>query len=197
MKYLLMGTSSNFGNMFSMAGASLLLPFLPLLPTQVLLNNLLYDLAQITIPTDTVDAQYIPTPHRWNINLVRTFMLLIGPISSIYDYLTFYAMLHLFNASETLFHTGWFVESLVTQTLVVFVIRTTGNPFRSRPSFPLVFSVLLTIAVALALPFSPLASLFGFVALPRSYFAFLIVVTCTYLLLVEFAKRPIFRRHPL
>ena len=197
MKYLLMGTSSNFGNMFSMAGASLLLPFLPLLPTQVLLNNLLYDLAQITIPTDAVDPQFIRTPHRWNISLVRTFMLLIGPISSIYDYLTFYAMFRLFHASETLFHTGWFVESLVTQTLVLFVIRTSGNPLRSRPSLPLVLSVILAIVVALVLPFSPLASLLGFVALPLPYFAFLVVVTSTYLVLVEFAKRPIFRRHAL
>lgn len=197
MKYLLMGTSSNFGNMFSMAGASLLLPFLPLLPTQVLLNNLLYDLAQITIPTDAVDSQFIRTPHRWDIGLVQTFMLLIGPISSIYDYLTFYAMLHLFHASETLFHTGWFVESLVTQTLVLFVIRTSGNPLRSRPSLPLILSVLAAIAVSLVLPFSPLASLLGFVPLPPAYFVFLAVVVSTYLLLVEFAKRPLFRRHQL
>jgi Mg2+-importing ATPase len=197
MKYLLMGTSSNFGNMFSMAGASLLLPFLPLLPTQVLLNNLLYDLAQITIPTDKVDQQFIRTPHRWDIGLVQTFMLLIGPISSVYDYLTFYAMLRLFHASEMLFHTGWFVESLVTQTLVVFVIRTAGNPLRSRPSRPLTLSVLAVIVVALVLPFSPIASLLGFVPLPPAYFVFLAVVACTYLLLVEIAKRPLFRRHQL
>jgi Mg2+-importing ATPase len=197
MKYLLMGTSSNFGNMFSMAGASLLLPFLPLLPTQVLLNNLLYDLAQVTIPTDAVDQEFIRTPHRWDIGLVQTFMLLIGPISSMYDYLTFYAMLHLFHASETLFHTGWFVESLVTQTLVLFVIRTAGNPLRSRPSIPLTLSVVAVISVALALPFSPLASLLGFVPLPPAYFAFLAVVVCTYLLVVEVAKRPLFRRHHL
>ena len=137
MKYLLMGTSSNFGNMFSMAVASLFLPFLPMLPTQILLNNFLYDLAQVTIPTDNVDPSFIRKPQRWDIGLIREFMLFIGPISSIYDFLTFYVMLVLFKAGAELFHTGWFVESLATQTLVLFVIRTAGNPFRSRPSVPL------------------------------------------------------------
>src|ERR1019366_6475516 len=111
LKYLLMGTSSNFGNMFSMAGASLFLPFLPMLPTQILLNNFLYDTAQITIPSDNVDESYIRTPQRWDMRLIRNFMIYIGPISSIYDFLTFYILLHYFHASEPLFHTGWFVES--------------------------------------------------------------------------------------
>jgi len=128
MKYLLMGTSSNFGNMFSMAGSFLFLPFLPMLPTQILLNNFLYDLAQVTIPTDNVDDAFIRTPQRWNIGIIRRFMLMIGPISSIYDFLTFGALLWVFHASEALFQTGWFVESLATQTLVLFVIRTAGNP---------------------------------------------------------------------
>jgi Mg2+-importing ATPase len=134
MKYLLMGTSSNFGNMFSMAVASLFLPFLPMLPTQILLNNFLYDLAQVTIPTDHVDRTFIHKPQRWNVSMIRDFMIYIGPISSVYDFLTFFALLKVFSASEQLFHTGWFVESLATQTFVIFIIRTAGNPFRSRLS---------------------------------------------------------------
>ena len=129
MKYLLMGTSSNFGNMFSMAAASLFLPFLPMLPTQILLNNFLYDLAQVTIPTDNVDPSYLQQPAALGHRLIRDFMLFIGPVSSLYDFLTFFVLLHVFHAGETLFHTGWFVESLATQTLVLFVIRTMGNPF--------------------------------------------------------------------
>ena len=135
LKYLLMGTSSNFGNMFSMAGAALFLPFLPMLPTQILLNNFLYDFAQITIPTDNVDPVYIERPQRWDIRLIRNFMLVIGPVSSLYDFLTFFVLLRVFHFGETLFHTGWFVESLATQTLVLFVIRTAGRPW-SEPSEP-------------------------------------------------------------
>ena len=189
MKYLLMGTSSNFGNMFSMAGASLFLPFLPMLPTQILLNNLLYDLAQITIPTDNVDETYLQKPQRWDIGLVRNFMLFIGPISSIFDFLTFYVMLHFFHTSEAQFHTGWFVESLATQTLVLFVIRTSKNPFSSRPSAPLTATCLAVVAIGIYLPFSPLAGLLGFTPLPATFFAFLAIATAAYLLLVEAAKR--------
>jgi len=133
-KYLLMGTSSNFGNMFSMAGASLVLPFLPMLPTQILLNNFLYDLAQVTIPSDNVDDEYLSRPQRCSIRLIQDFMVLIGPISSIYDFLTFFVLLHFFRATQPLFHTGWFVESLATQTLVLFLIRTRRRPWRSRPA---------------------------------------------------------------
>jgi Mg2+-importing ATPase len=194
MKYLLMGTSSNFGNMFSMAGAALFLPFLPMLPTQILLNNFLYDLAQVTIPTDNVDQTYIHKPRRWNIKLIRDFMLYIGPISSVYDFLTFFVLLKLFHASESVFHTGWFVESLATQTLVLFVIRTIGNPLRSRPSRPLTITTLLIVATGLALPFSPLAGALGFVPLPARYFLFLAGATITYLLLVELVKRRLMRR---
>jgi P-type Mg2+ transporter len=193
MKYLLMGTSSNFGNMFSMAGASLFLPFLPMLPTQILLNNLLYDLAQITIPTDNVDETYLQKPQRWNIGLIRNFMLFIGPISSIFDFLTFYVMLHFFHTSEAQFHTGWFVESLATQTLVLFVIRTSKNPLTSRPSAPLTATCLAVVAIGMYLPFSPLAGVLGFTALPATFFAFLAVATATYLLLVEAAKRRLLR----
>jgi Mg2+-importing ATPase len=194
MKYLLMGTSSNFGNMFSMAGASLFLPFLPMLPTQILLNNFLYDLAQVTIPTDNVEPSLILKPHRWDIKLIRDFMIFIGPISSIYDFLTFFALLWLFQASEALFHTGWFVESLATQTLVIFVIRTMENPFRSRPSLPLSITTLLVVLVGAVLPFTPLATVLGFAPLPATYFVFLIGATGTYLMLVELAKRRLMRR---
>jgi Mg2+-importing ATPase len=194
LKYLLMGTSSNFGNMFSMAGASLFLPFLPMLPTQILLNNFLYDLAQVTIPTDNVDPAYIRQPQRWDIGIVRNFMLVIGPISSIYDFLTFYVLLSLFHSSEALFHTGWFVESLATQTLVLFVIRTAGSPWSNRPSLPLAATILLVVTVGMILPFTGLAADLGFVPLPASFFAFLIVATATYLALVELVKRRLIKR---
>ena len=193
MKYLLMGTSSNFGNVLSMAGASLFLPFLPMLPTQILLNNLLYDLAQLTIPTDNVDETYLQKPQRWDISLIRNFMLFIGPISSIFDFLTFYVLLHFFHASEAQFHTGWFVESLATQTLVLFVIRTSKNPFRSRPSGPLMATCFGVVAIGIYLPFSPLAGMLGFTPLPARYFAFVAVATAAYLLLVEAAKRRLLR----
>jgi Mg2+-importing ATPase len=189
MKYLLMGTSSNFGNVLSMAAASLFLPFLPMLPTQILLNNLLYDVGQLTIPTDNVDETYLGKPQRWNINLIRDFMVFIGPISSLFDFLTFYVLLHFFHTSEAQFHTGWFVESLATQTLVLFVIRTAKNPFRSRPSGPLAATCLTVVAIGLYLPFSPLAGMLGFTPLPGSYFVFVAVATAVYLSLVEAAKR--------
>jgi Mg2+-importing ATPase len=192
LKYLLMGTSSNFGNMFSMAGASLFLPFLPMLSTQILLNNFLYDTAQITIPSDNVDDAYIRSPQRWDMRLIRNFMIFIGPISSIYDFLTFYVLLHYFRASEALFHTGWFVESLATQTLVLFVIRTMGNPLRSRPSLPLTITTILIVLIGVVIPFSPLAHVLGFVPLPAPFFTFLAVSVVTYLLLVEIAKRRLF-----
>lgn len=194
MKYLLMGTSSNFGNMFSMAGASLFLRFLPMLPTQILLNNFLYDLAQVTIPTDNVDPSFMRKPRRWDIGIIRKFMLYIGPISSVYDFLTFFIMLKVFHASETLFHTGWFVESLATQTLVLFVIRTGGNPLRSRPSVPLTITTLAVVIAGIVLPFTPLGEVLGFTPLPATYFLFLMGMTVSYLLLVEIVKRRLMRR---
>jgi Mg2+-importing ATPase len=188
LKYILMGTSSNFGNMLSMAGAALFLPFLPMLPTQILLNNFLYDLAQLAIPTDSVDAAYLDRPQRWDIGRVRRFMLIIGPISSLYDFLTFWILLSVFHASETLFHTGWFLESLATQVLVVFVIRTAGRFWRSRPSIALTVDVVAVLVFALALPWTPLGAFLGFQPLPMSYFLFLVCATLTYLGLVEVAK---------
>jgi Mg2+-importing ATPase len=188
-KYLLMGTSSNFGNMFSMAGASVFLSFLPMLPTQVLLNNLLYDLAQVTIPTDNVDPEVLQRPQRWDIRMIRNFMLIVGPISSLYDFLTFFVLLRYFHADETLFHTGWFVESLATQTLVLFVIRTPRNPLTSRPSLPLTITTLAIVALGVLLPYAPLAHVLGFEPLPARYFVFLGATTLTYLVLVQLAKR--------
>jgi Mg2+-importing ATPase len=196
MKYLLMGTSSNFGNMLSMAAASAFLPFLPMLPTQILLNNFLYDLAQVTIPTDNVEPGLIRKPRHWDIKLIRDFMLYIGPISSIYDFLTFYAMLVVFQANEALFHTGWFVESLATQTLVLFVIRTAGNPLHSRPSTALTITTISIVLVGILLPFTSLASTLGFVPLPPLYFVFLTGATLTYLFFVEIVKRHLLGREP-
>jgi Mg2+-importing ATPase len=193
MKYLFMGTSSNFGNMVSMAGAVAFLPFLPMLPTQILLNNFLYDLAQVTIPTDRVDPAFVRVPQRWDIRTIRTFMLVIGPVSSLYDGLTFWVLLALFQASEAFFHTGWFVESLATQTLVLFVIRTTGHPLSSRPSAPLTLTTLAVVLVGIALPYSPVGPRLGFVPLPPAYFGFLAVATVTYLALVEVVKQRLLR----
>ncbi len=194
MKYLLMGTSSNFGNMFSMAAASFFLPFLPMLPMQILLNNFLYDVSQLTIPTDNVDRTFTYKPRRWDIQLIRNFMIFVGPISSLYDFLTFFVLLKIFHASESLFHTGWFVESLATQTLVIFVIRTAGNPLRSRPSAFLLASVVSVVLIGILLPFTPIAEALGFTPLPMIYLVFLVMVTSTYLLLVELAKRRLMRR---
>ncbi|MBA2680215.1 MAG: magnesium-translocating P-type ATPase [Ktedonobacteraceae bacterium] len=194
-KYLLMGTSSNFGNMFSMAGAYVFLPFLPMLPSQILLNNFLYDLSQVTIPTDNVDASYIRKPQHWNIKLIRNFMIFIGPVSSIFDFLTFFIMLRVFNAGPVLFHTGWFVESLATQTLVLFIIRTVGNPLRSRPSLPLTLTTLLIVLVGFVLPYTPLAGPLGFAPLPVLYFLFLAAMVVIYLLLVQLVKQHLMRRY--
>jgi Mg2+-importing ATPase len=193
LKYLLICTSSNFGNMLSMAVASVVLPFLPMLPTQILLNNFLYDLAQITIPTDHVDSEILGAPHRWDMGSVRNFMIGVGPVSSIFDFLTFFVLLRMFHANEALFHTGWFVESLTTQTLVLLVIRTLGNPLRSRPSGALTASTLVIVALAVLLPYTPVAWRFGFVSLPTSYMAFVAGAVAVYLFLVELVKRPLVR----
>lgn len=199
MKYIIMGTSSNFGNMFSMAAASLFLPFLPMLPTQILLNNLLYDLSQITIPNDNVDSELLHRPKRWRIDFIRQFMVIIGPISSIYDFLTFGALLWLFHAytNEMLFHTGWFVESLATQTLVVFVIRTAGSPIRSRPSLALLAGVVSVVAAAVVLPYTSIGQLLKFTPLPAALLGVIAILAVTYLLLVQVVKMWFYRRHAL
>jgi len=189
MKYLIMATSSNFGNMFSMAGAAVLLPFLPMLPMQILLNNAIYDIAQITIPTDRVDESFVREPRRWDIDVIRRVMLVLGPISSVFDFLTFFVLVRVFHANAAFFHTGWFVESLVTQALVVFVIRTAGPALKSKPSAALALATCLVVVIAVAVPFTWVGRFFGFVALPTPFFAFVAAATITYLLVVEVAKR--------
>jgi Mg2+-importing ATPase len=192
-KYVLMGTSSNFGNMFSAAAASAVLKFLPMLPGQILLNNLLYDSSQLAIPTDHVDAEQLAAPAHWDIAFIRRFMLFFGPVSSLFDFLTFWVMLHVFHAGPALFRTGWFVESLATQTLVIFAIRTRRIPFlRSRPSRPLVLAAAGAVLVGGILPFSPVARLLGFQALPIGFFAALAAMVAGYLALIEVAKRIFF-----
>jgi P-type Mg2+ transporter len=194
-KYVLMGTSSNFGNMFSAAGASLFLSFLPMLPTQILLNNLLYDVSEMTIPTDNVDEELLARPAQWDIRLIRRFMAFFGPISSVYDFLTFAVMLRAFHAGPTLFRSGWFVESLTTQTLVIFVIRTRRVPFlKSRPSRPLLTATLICAAIGVAIPFiGPLARLFGFRPLPLSFLAVLVGMIITYLALAQLGVARFFK----
>jgi Mg2+-importing ATPase len=196
-KYVLMATSSNFGNMFSAAGASLFLSFLPMLPTQILLNNFLYDVSELTLPTDKVDEEITRRPAHWDISLIRRFMVIFGPASSLYDFLTFGLMLGVFNAGESLFQSGWFVESLCTQTLVIFLLRTRRVPFwRSGPSRPVLVTSVACVAIAVALPFSPLADPLGFQSLPMDFLVALLGMVTTYLLLVESAKRWFYRRWP-
>ena len=201
LKYVLMATSSNFGNMFSAAGASLFLTFLPMLPSQILLNNLLYDIGQLAIPSDRVDDEIVARPAAWDIAFVRRFMSIFGPISSIFDFATFFVMLVILNASHAEFRSGWFVESLATQTLVVFVIRTRRVPFfRSRPSIPMIITPIASAVVGAVLPFTPVADTLGFTTLPISFFLILIGMIVTYLALVETAKSRFYaaqnRPHP-
>jgi Mg2+-importing ATPase len=192
-KYIMMGTSSNFGNMFSMAGASLFLPFLPMLPVQILLNNALYDISEVAIPLDRVDERELVKPQRWNLELIRNFMWVIGPISSLFDFATFYILLAVLHADERLFHTGWFVESLATQVLVIFVIRTRQSPLRSRPHPALLLTSLSVVSASLLLPFTAIGRALGFVALPAQFFVILAGLTVIYLALVEVVKRMFFR----
>ena len=194
MKYVMMGTSSNFGNMFSMAGATLILPFLPMLPVQILVNNFLYDVSEIPIPMDSVDRAYLERPRHWNVSSIRNFMLIVGLVSSIFDFLTFYVMRHVFHAGEQLFHTGWFVESLATQVLVIFVIRTRGNPLRSRPSSILTATSLAVVAAATALPLTPLGARLGFVPVPALFFVILGAMVAGYLAMVQVVKAWFYRR---
>jgi P-type Mg2+ transporter len=196
-KYIKMAASSNFGNMFSVVGASAFLPFLPMLPIQVLANNLLYDISQTTIPTDEVDADWLTKPRKWTIGEIQRFILFIGPISSIFDYLTFFIMLYVFNAwnNPALFHTGWFVESLFTQTLIIHVIRTNKIPFiQSRASWPLIATSLIIVVVGAGLTISPLADTLGFVPLPPLYWLFLAVMLVAYVILTQLVKTWFYHR---
>src|SRR5450830_133185 len=196
-KYIKMAASSNFGNMFSVIGASAFLPFLPMLPIQVLTNNLLYDFSQTTIPTDQVDEEWLTKPRKWEIGGILRFILFIGPISSIFDYLTFFMMLYLFDSwqNPALFHTGWFVESIFTQTLIIHVIRTNKIPFiESRASWPLIATSLVIVTVGGWLTVSPLADTLGFVALPPLYWLLLAIMLLCYMFLTQLVKTWFIRR---
>ena len=196
-KYVLMGTSSNFGNMFSAGGASLFLSFLPMLPTQILLNNLLYDASEMAIPTDNVDEEQLQRPAHWDTAFIRRFMIFFGPISSIFDFATFGIMIWVFHAHAPLFRSGWFVESLATQCLIIFAIRTRRVPFfHSRPSTPLALATMICVTIGVLLPFSPLAHLLGFVPLPAGFLAALAVMIVLYLVLVELGKLRFYRVRP-
>ncbi len=190
-KYIKMAASSNFGNMFSVLGASLFLPFVPMLPIQVLTNNLLYDFSQTAIPSDSVDPEWVKKPRKWEIGAIRKFIVFIGPVSSIFDYLTYFIMLYVFKAwaNPALFHTGWFIESLFTQTLIVHVIRTNKIPFiQSRASKELMLTSLIIILVGAYLPYSPLANALGLVALPPLYWLLLVIMLLCYVVLTQIVK---------
>lgn len=188
-KYIKMGASSNFGNMLSMTVASIFLPFLPMLPAQILLNNFMYDVSQLAIPTDRVDENYLLKPRSWHINFIKEFIIYIGPISSIFDFATFGVMWYFFHANASMFQTGWFVESLTTQVLVVHIIRTNQIPFiQSRPSKALLLTTLAIVILGFALPYSPLAHLLGFQPLPALFFLILLGIAIAYLFLVQIAK---------
>jgi Mg2+-importing ATPase len=198
LKYIMMGVSSNFGNMFSAAGASLFLKFLPMESTQILLNNLLYDMSELSIPTDNVDPEYVQRPRRLQVSFIRNFMLYFGPISSLFDFLTFFTMLFVFDAwnNKMLFQTAWFIESLCTQTLVIFVIRTRRSPFfKSRPSKLLLISSLAVVGFAILIPFTPLGDVFGFMPPPPWFFLFLAAFVAIYLTMTESLKRVFYKRY--
>jgi Mg2+-importing ATPase len=209
-KYIRMGASSNFGNMFSVVGGSFFLPFLPMLPIQVLTNNLLYDVSQIGIPADSVDDDFTRVPRKWNIANIRRFMMFIGPMSSLFDYATFFLMLYFFGCigftaagasaeakayAESLFHTGWFVESILTQTLIVHVIRTRKIPFIQSRASPVLFAfTLLVMLIAVYLPYSPLAPMLGFVPLPPLYWLWIVGFLVAYCGLTHLVKTWFFKR---
>lgn len=195
MKYILMGLSSNFGNMFSVAAATVFLPFLPMLPVQILINNFLYDTSQITIPTDNVDKSYIQKPQRWNLKMIYTYMIVFGLTSSVFDLITFYLLYKFFNVSHAQFRTGWFMESLATQVLVVFIIRTWHIPFiESKPSFQLFVGVMLCLFLGWLLPYLPFSDLAGFETLPGLVIVYITGIVIIYLFTAEVLKRFIYRK---
>ena len=199
LKYIRMGASSNFGNMFSVLGASAFLPFIPMAPIQVLTNNLLYDFSQVPIPIDAVDEEQVARPRPWNIAEITRFILYIGPVSSIFDYTTFFVMLWVFNCWDpvhaSLFQTGWFVESLMTHTLIIHVIRTNKIPFlQSRARGSLTITTLSIMAFGMWLPYSPVASALGFTHLPGLYWPILLLTLIAYVGLTQITKVWLLRR---
>lgn len=196
MKYIMMGISSNYGNMFSVLGAVIFLPFLPMVPIQILLNNFLYDLSQLTIPSDNVDTDFIKKPKRWSMSFIKKFMMTFGPISSFYDFLTYFTLFYFYKLHAGQFQTGWFMESLATQTLVIYVIRTRMLPFiQSRPSNYLLISTLCVVIVGWLFPYLPIGSFFGFIPLPLPIVLTLMLIVLLYLITVEVAKRLFFQRN--
>ena len=194
LKYVFMATSANFGNMFSMAGASLFLPFLPMLPSQILLTNLLTDFPEMTIATDRVDPEFVEKPWRWDITFIRNFMMTFGPVSSVFDFLTFGVLLFILHAQPNLFRTGWFLESVISASMIVLVIRTRRPFYQSRPGKYLLTATLLIVGVTLVLPFTPLGSLFKFRPLPAPFFVALGVIMVLYIIAAEIAKRVFYRK---
>jgi Mg2+-importing ATPase len=194
LKYVFMATSANFGNMFSMAGASLFLPFLPLLPKQVLLTNLMTDFPEMTIATDSVDPEMVAYPRRWDIKAIRKFMMTFGLVSSVFDYLTFGVLLFILQATPDQFRTGWFLESVVSAALIVLVIRSRRPFFKSRPSRYLFMATLLVVLVTLILPFTPLGPVLGFSRLPIAFSLLIGIIIMAYIVAAEMAKRVFYRR---
>jgi Mg2+-importing ATPase len=193
-KYVFMASSANFGNMFSMAGASLFMTFLPLLPKQILLTNLMTDVPEMTIATDSVDKEMLEKPRRWNVKFIRNFMITFGILSSVFDYLTFGVLLLILHATTDQFRAGWFIESVVSASLVVLVIRSRRPFFKSLPSIYLLMATLLIVGAAIILPFTPLGKLFGFQPLPISFLAFMGVIVALYIIAAEIAKRVFYKR---
>ena len=194
LKYVFMATSANFGNMFSMAGASLFLPFLPLLPKQILLTNLLTDLPEMAIATDRVDSELVKEPRRWDIGFIRKFMITFGVVSSLFDYLTFAALLLLLHANVDHFRTGWFLESVVSASLIVLVIRTRQPFFKSRPGTSLWLATLLVVVGTLVLPYTELSRVFGFTPMPLEFLPVLAGILLLYIVTAEVAKKIFYRR---
>jgi Mg2+-importing ATPase len=194
LKYVFMATSANFGNMFSMAGVSLMLPFLPLLPKQILLTNLFTDFPEMTIATDRVDREQVTQPHRWDIHFIRNFMLVFGLLSSVFDYLTFAALLLLLHADPTQFRTGWFMESVISASMIVLVIRTHQSIFRSKPSPYLFWTTMAIAIVTVILPYTPLADLLGFQPLPIDFLLVLAAIVGIYILSAETVKRVFYQQ---
>jgi Mg2+-importing ATPase len=194
LKYVFMATSANFGNMFSMAGASLFLSFLPLLPKQVLLTNLMTDFPEMTIATDSVDSEMVASPRRWDIRAIRRFMITFGLVSSVFDYLTFGVLLFILHATPDQFRTGWFLESVVSAALIVLVIRSKRPFFKSRPSASLFMATLFVVLVTVIFPFTPLGPVFGFRQLPISFFVLIGGIIMAYIVTAEVAKRVFYRK---
>jgi Mg2+-importing ATPase len=194
LKYVFMATSANFGNMFSMAGASLFLPFLPLLPKQILLTNLMTDFPEMTIATDSVDHEMVDEPRRWDIHLIRRFMLTFGLVSSVFDYLTFGVLLLFLHATPNEFRTGWFLESVISASLIVLVIRTRRPFFQSKPGRLLLMATLAVVTATFLLPYSPLSGILGLAPMPGSFLSALGVILVLYIVAAELAKRIFYRR---